>query len=93
MDARLSWHEWHANHAKQKKNKGCIVNMSSSAARFANPLLAQYSGTKGYIENLTASLATAAEAEAAAAAPLTLGSAPSPAPRRERLPLIPWRVS
>lgn len=44
--------------AKQKKNKGCIVNMSSSAARFANPLLAQYSGTKGYIENLTASLAT-----------------------------------
>ena len=43
---------------KKRGNKGCIVNMSSSAARFANPLLAQYSGTKGYIENFTASMNT-----------------------------------
>ena len=43
---------------KKRGNKGCIVNMSSSAARSPNPLLAQYSGTKGYIELLTRSLAS-----------------------------------
>jgi short-subunit dehydrogenase len=31
-----------------KRKRGAIVNMSSSAARGPTPLLAQYSGTKGY---------------------------------------------
>jgi 17beta-estradiol 17-dehydrogenase / very-long-chain 3-oxoacyl-CoA reductase len=43
---------------KKGGKKGCIVNMSSSAARSPTPLLAQYSGTKGYIELLTQSLAS-----------------------------------
>tara|TARA_B110001452_G_scaffold239129_1_gene219993 strand:- start:371 stop:1336 length:966 start_codon:yes stop_codon:yes gene_type:complete len=39
------------------KKKGAIVNMSSASARAPLPLLAQYSATKGYLENFTRSLA------------------------------------
>lgn len=39
-----------------ERKRGAIVNMSSSAARGPTPLLAQYSGTKGYIEHFTESL-------------------------------------
>jgi len=39
------------------KKKGAVVNMSSAAARAPLPLLAQYSASKGYLENLTRSLA------------------------------------
>lgn len=40
-----------------KRGRGAIVNQSSAAARFPLPLLAQYSAAKGYIENMTRSLA------------------------------------
>jgi len=39
------------------RRAGCVVNMSSAAARAPLPLLAQYSASKGYIENFTRSLA------------------------------------
>lgn len=38
------------------RRSGAIVNMSSAAARAPLPLLAQYSASKGYIENFTRSL-------------------------------------
>ena len=40
-----------------QRQRGVVVNMSSAAARSPLPLLAQYSAAKGYIENLTRSLA------------------------------------
>lgn len=40
-----------------KAKKGCVVNMSSAAAQNPSPLLSQYSGTKGYVEHFTASMA------------------------------------
>jgi len=39
------------------KKQGAVVNMSSASARMPLPLLAQYSATKGYVENFTRSLA------------------------------------
>lgn len=39
------------------KKSGAIVNMSSAAGRQATPLLAQYSAAKGYVQNLSSSLA------------------------------------
>ena len=39
------------------KKKGAVVNMSSASARAPLPLLAQYSASKGYVENFTRSLA------------------------------------
>ena len=39
------------------KKRGAVVNMSSASARAPLPLLAQYSATKGYVENFTRSLA------------------------------------
>ena len=39
------------------KKKGAVINMSSASARAPLPLLAQYSATKGYLENFTRSLA------------------------------------
>jgi len=39
-----------------KRKSGVVVNMSSAAARAPLPLLAQYSASKGYIENFTRSL-------------------------------------
>jgi len=39
------------------KKQGAVVNMSSASARAPLPLLAQYSASKGYVENLTRSLA------------------------------------
>jgi 17beta-estradiol 17-dehydrogenase / very-long-chain 3-oxoacyl-CoA reductase len=42
---------------KMKENKrGCIVNISSGAARLKNPLLALYSGTKSFVEKFSESL-------------------------------------
>ena len=38
------------------RKRGVVVNMSSAAARPPTPLLALYSATKGYIENLTRAL-------------------------------------
>lgn len=38
------------------KKRGAVVNMSSASARAPLPLLAAYSATKGYVENLTRSL-------------------------------------
>jgi len=38
------------------RRSGAVVNMSSAAARAPLPLLAQYSASKGYIENFTRSL-------------------------------------
>jgi len=38
------------------RKSGAVVNMSSAAARAPLPLLAQYSASKGYIENFTRSL-------------------------------------
>ena len=38
------------------RKRGVVVNMSSAAARPPTPLLAVYSATKGYIENLTRAL-------------------------------------
>lgn len=38
------------------RKRGAIVNMSSAAARNPSPLLAQYSGTKGYIEHFSGSM-------------------------------------
>jgi len=40
-----------------ERKSGAVVNMSSAAARAPLPLLAQYSASKGYIENFTKSLA------------------------------------
>jgi len=39
-----------------ERRSGAVVNMSSAAARAPLPLLAQYSASKGYIENFTRSL-------------------------------------
>ena len=65
------------------RKSGAVVNMSSAAARAPLPLLAQYSASKGYIENFTRSL----DAE--------YSGAPSPAPSGASLHSLhrhrPWR--
>jgi len=40
----------------QANKRGCIVNISSGAARLANPLLTLYSGTKAFVEKFSESL-------------------------------------
>merc|ERR1719277_447218 len=39
-----------------KRKRGAIVNTSSAAGRMTSPLLAEYSGAKGFIENFSKSL-------------------------------------
>jgi len=39
-----------------ERKRGAIVNMSSAAARNPSPLLANYSGSKGFVEHLSESL-------------------------------------
>jgi 17beta-estradiol 17-dehydrogenase / very-long-chain 3-oxoacyl-CoA reductase len=53
----LTWMTRAVLPAMLAKKRGAIVNMSSASARAPLPLLAAYSASKGYVENLTRSLA------------------------------------